>query len=356
MIRRSPPSAGRFSSVLVLCGVLWTASSLRSQEVSAFQALVDLEARFEAAFAEINEPIAKLNGAYVDALHRLLSSETSAGKLDAALQVKTEIDGFGDGGGYNAADFAKRKTEHAAVAGMRTKYLAERQRLRGLGRRSRDDLARSYQAALASLEQEQTRLGNLEAAIAARNARAALDEDPRLMEEGQDASGSGAFRGRVHVVAKGEIELRYNGAKLPFRNVSRERNKYVDGTSEVVEFRSGGVLAVKMRSTVVYRSLILCLESEDGDIAVPVALGDYRYLGSNLPDKDLDLDGERLAAIELRPENGIADADMAAMWNGKSISTQSRASSEWIKSGPGTDWHCYAVQIREDMPRPVAQP
>src|SRR5690606_11727310 len=79
-----------WTAALLLCGMAWTAPSARSEESAAIQAFADLETRFEEAFAKIDEPVAKLNTAYVDALHRLLSSETAAGKLDAALQVKTE--------------------------------------------------------------------------------------------------------------------------------------------------------------------------------------------------------------------------------------------------------------------------
>lgn len=326
----------------------WSAPPARSQEAAAIQPFLDLEARFEDALAKVDEPVAKLNSSYGDALNRLLTSETAAGKLEAALQVKAEIEGFGDGSDFNAAAFEKRGTEHPAVAGMRTKYLAERQRLRGAGKRSRTELVKNYQTALVALEQEQTRLGNLDAALAARNARAALDQDPRFQD---DPAGPGAFRGRVHVVAKGEVELRYNGTRLSFRNLSKDRNKYVDGTSEVVEFQPGGILVVKMRATAVYRALIVCLESEDGSLSIPVALDDYRYLGVSLADKDLNLDAEGFAEIEVRPGSGTADADMAAMWNGKSISAQSRISSEWIQSGPGSEWHSYAVRIRDDMPQ-----
>src|SRR5690606_39716107 len=116
------------------------------------------------------------------------------------------------------------------IAAMRTKYLAERKRLWNIGRKSRADLQRSYQSALVALEQEQTRLGSLEAALAARNARAALAEDARFSSD-DPAAGPGSFRGRIHLVAKGEVELRHNGSRLPCRNAFPARNKYTDGTS-----------------------------------------------------------------------------------------------------------------------------
>lgn len=315
------------------------------------QPLAELEKRFEEAYAQVQEPITRLNASYADALTRLLASETAAGKFDAVLQVKEEIEGFGDGSEFSADSFRKRKTAHPSIAAMRTKYLTERKRLWNVGRKSRADLLRNYQTALASLEQEQTKLGNLEVAHAARNARTALDGDARFSSD-DPAEGPSAFRAKIHLVAKGEVELRHNGSRLSCRNIFPDRTKYTDGTSGDISVKAGDVVVVSMKSTAVYRSFILSIESEDGRTAIPVACADFRYLGADLGERALNPDPEALAMIDDSPEAGTPDADMSAMWGGKSLSSASRSGSEWVRCGPGAVWHSYGVLIREDMLRP----
>ncbi len=352
---REPSSPGAFAAVwlLGLLSFLGSALAVFSQEAPEDPELANLQASFEAAYARIHEPIANLNAAYARALDGMFKSESAAGHLDEALQVKAEIDGFGDGSEFDVERFGERATENRELSAMRRKYLAERERLRNLSRGSREKLLKDYQTALNSIQQARTRDGAVEVALAARNIREALDKDPRFVEGPEVPSGNRSFEGRVHFVAKGDVEMQWNGSRLSFRNVSDDRDKYIDGTSVPQMMRAGDVLTFRMRATAVFRSFILAIESEDDKIAVPIVLDDYRYLGVDLDERDLNLDPEAILQVIDKPEPGEPDNNMAEMWNEKSVSEISHRRSEWAKSGPSADWHTYVVVIRQDMFTPI---
>jgi hypothetical protein len=320
-----------------------------SQETPATPALADLQSRFDEDMARLNQPISQLNTSYLEALKRLMSSETASGKLDGALQVKTEIEDFGDGTDSTIDTFKARETDHPAIRSMRAKYLTERERLWSLGKRGREFLLVNYRAALTTLEEDLTKQENLDGAITVRKARDALDRDPRFHEGVAPAGTSASLEARVHFVAKGDVELRHNGTKLSHRNTSSERSKYIDGTSSDASFSVGDILVVRMKATAVNRGFVMSIEGIDGKAAIPVTVDDYRYLGGAISGKEANPDIETLIKIVTRPERGPADPDMATMWSEKPISDRSRAGSEWIKCGPGEDWHHYAVLLKAEM-------
>ncbi len=325
-----------------------------SQEKSAEPTFADLQVRFDEAAARVNQPITQLNISYTEALKRLLASETAAGNLDGALLVKAEIEKFADGIDFSPKSFTSKHSEHPTIRGMQITYLAERERLWNLSKRSREELLKNYRTTLTSLEQEHTKRENFDAALAVRKAREALNQDPRFHEGISSARVPESFPARIHFIAKGEVELRLNGERLPYRNASPDRYKYIDGTSGDAKFSVGEIIVVSMRATAVYRGFVMTIESTDGKTAVPVKLNDYRYLGGALDGRELNPDIETFDKIANRPDEGAADPDMATMWGEKPISALSRAGSEWIKCGPGEDWHHYAVLLRSEMLLPVS--
>jgi len=326
-----------------------------AQETTANEPLIKLQKGFDAAYAKVEQPILKLNANYVKALERLFKQESSASRLDSALQVKAEIAGFGDGSGFDPEAFAERSTENSALSNLRRKYRQERERLRNLGRNARGELLGKYQAALQSLEDQQTTSGQVEMALLVRQTREALDSDVRFMDGPGAVADDRSISCQVHFVAKGDIEFTLNGGRISYRNVADQRKKYVDGTVRPIMVRVGDILQFKMRSEVVFRSLIIALESEDGSVAIPIKIDDYRYLGVGKDVGSKILEAEDILQMTERPATGDPDYLMADMWLAKKISATSRDESDWIKIGPSNDWYHYVVVIRSEMLQQVRE-
>jgi len=329
------------------------AISVSAQDAKENEPLIKLQQSFDLAYENGNKPIAELDVSYKQALQRLFKAESSASKLDSALQVKAEIDGFGNGSNFSPEAFKERQTDNPALSSLRRKYLAERDRLRNLGKKAREELLAKYQTALQSLESQQTQSGQVELALQVRNVREALAEDARFNDEGGVVAGNRSVSCQVHLVAKGDIELTLNGSRLSYRNVADQRKKYVDGTVRPTMVRAGDILRLKMRSEVVFRSLIIGLESEDGDLAIPIKLDDYRYLGIGDDVGEKLSKPEEILRLSERPDLGNPDHLMSDMWLAKSFSKECRDQSEWIKIGPSSEWYHYVVVIRDDMFVPV---
>ena len=310
-----------------------------------------LEQNFELAYARINKPVSQLNESYSSALERLFKAESGAGRLDSSIQVKKELEDFDDGSEFDSAVFTKRGTKNQVLEEVRRKYLSERDRLHNLNRDSRGKQVNRYRDMLKKYELEQTKLGKVEVAITARKLRENLDKDPRFPSFMEALSTHPAFEGVIRFVGKGDIELHLNGARVSFRNKADERSTYVDGKSRPQRFRIGDVLRIKMRTSAVFRSLIMTIESNDDAIAIPIKQEDYRYQGAGIDTSDIKL--ETIMRIESRPESGNPDVNMSKMWEEQTMSVVSRNNSEWMKLGASGDWHTYYVVIKKDMLLPA---
>jgi len=310
-----------------------------------FEIVKDLQRRFDASFRQVHQPITDLGQAYSKALKRLLESETAKGDLDAVMQVRREIEAFGDGAEYSALTFLARTTSHGPLEELRTKYLQERERLWNSDRQAREALIPYFQKVYSTAKEEQTRLGNVEAALALREALEALESDPRFEEPPRQ----GTFPAKLHLVAKGEVLLMHNGVPLPYENAAQDPAKFVDGTTGDLLVAPGDVILLRMRSRFLYRAFKVALEGTGGSIAVPVGLADVRHLGTSSDGEPPILEAEAVLKIAKRPEEGRPDDEMVAMWNEKPLSDQARESSEWAKCGEGQVWHDYAIVVREEM-------
>lgn len=339
------PGRGHCRTFLLI-GFIAIVTAVAAQEENTGPSLPQVTARFDESLALVNQPITALNQSYEDALQRLMAAEKDKGNLDGALQVQEEIERFGDGSAFDSAAFAPKPTDHPSLAAMKAKYLSERARLWNAGKRSRDELLKNYLAWLGQKEKDLTRLGKLEEAVEIRQLGEALGEDPRLVEDRASSRPKNSFPAKIRFVAKGDVELRHNGARLQYRNSAPDRDKYIDGTSTDFNVTVGDVILVRMRSTVVFRSLIMTIESNDGSTAIPVTLNDFRYLGLDVGSSP---EIGSILKVTAKPDRGAADADMATMWAEMSITDLSRAGSEWIKCGPGTNWHTYAILIQGEM-------
>jgi len=349
---RKIPRHERSALAGLLCVVLCASAPVSSAEES----IEALEEKFVAAYDRIHQPIRDLSASFSAALERLFAQETAAGNLDAALEIRNEMDAFGDGSDFDPETFLPRPAQTESLASAKVVYARERERLWQEGGRARADLLNHYAAALTDLERQLTRDSKMEEALKARQVRESLGSDPRFAEDTKRAFDDRPFTGRIHIVAKGEAQLEHNGNRVAFRNTSPERDKYVYGSSRELMVSSGDTILLRMRSTVVFRSFILSIESTDGKVFVPFAVDDFRYLGEGRNAAQIASDREELLRIVARPERGSPDPEMTDAWRKMPLSRTAQAASEWTKSGPGTEWHHYAVVIRPEMLKATAPP
>jgi len=311
--------------------------------------LRELSKGFEEAIERIRLPLAQLDSSYVNALDRLLQSETASGNPNQTVAVKAELNEFQSGTRFDPRRFDARSTDFAPLERLRATYRTERRRLQKSLRKELEILAQSYAARLAEIERSLTRAGDIEAAILVRNARTSMEDDPRLAADSPESEGLAPFNGRLHVVAKAEIEIRHNDRELNYLNSAPldKRHQYTDALTREALFRNGDVIQFRMRSNVVFRSFIATLESTDGSVSVPLRTSDYRYLGAG--DRLPVLDAAAILRVDDLPEPGSPDPVMEQMWRTKPVPASSRHSSEWAKCGPGDEWHTYAVVIDAGM-------
>lgn len=338
-------------------------AEMRGQVAVGNDSLVDLQQQFNLAYAKLIEPVTKLDISYARALKGLFDEETSAGRLDSALKVQTEIDGFNGGRMFDGAAFLKRSTEYRPLEDLRGKYLAARSQMLDASKDSRAAVLVHFESALRKLELSQTQSQELELAVSTRKVRDFIANDPRFQELkiGESATVPSMFAGRFHFVAKGEVEIRHNGDKVSYRNRAKnvdsrgnvrtdDAKNYIDGETRSRDIRVGDVLVIKMRSNVVYRSMIMAFQSNDKSIAIPFTAKDYRYLGEDV--KEVDFDLEKLLAIDRFPDASGGDPSMVSTWADQEIADTTKAASEWIKIGASDKWHCYAVIIQPEMLMP----
>ncbi len=315
-----------------------------------------LEEKFVAAYDRLHQPIWDLSASFSAALERMLAQKTADGDLDATLEIRNEIGAFGDGRDFDTEAFLQRPAEVEALASAKAIYARERERLWNGGAKARAELLGHYATALTELERDLTRSGRTEEALRVRRAREGLDADPRFAGETKRAFNERPFDGRIHVVGKGDIQIEHNGNRVNVRNTAYNRSKYVFGSSRDLRVAAGDVILVKMRGTAVYRSFILSIESADGSVFVPFAVDDFRYLGDGRDAVRLASDREELLRIVARPDLGTPDPDMSDAWRNLPNSQAAQAASEWVRCGPGTEWHHYAAVIRPEMLKATEPP
>lgn len=313
--------------------------------------LLEITKQFDLAYERLNEPLTRLNASYLVALQRLLQQESEAGNLDNALAVRTEIELFGNGDDETLANFNSRPSQVGALEKLRATYRTERIRMRNESKVAREQLRSAYDEKLAALEQEMTRTTDLGRALNIRRARESLTSDRRFLADEDISPSPGLpFKGSLHFVGKGTVEIRHNSARLSYRNLAGERDKYVIGIIRDIELKDGDILLVKMKSNVVFRSFIMAIESDDAKISLPLIVSDYHDLGTDEKKwSGNKFDVKEVQAIEARPESGPADDDMRLAWQQRQINAQTKTASEWMRCGPGDSWHHYAIIIHPGL-------
>lgn len=300
--------------------------------------LEKLKAKYEGARDLANEPIKDLNRKYTEALGKLLESEAASGELDRSLQVKNELEAFGNGEEFDETLFPMDDSTAPALARLRSAYVTQRSLLEKEVAPQFAALQSKYIEALEQLEREHTRLQNFDAAVKIREERESFKVDHDSLE------------GRIHFIVKGEIEMELNGERLSFRDESNNP-QYISGVSRVNTFTVGDVISIKMSSGASFRSLIMAIQSEDGKTGIPVARNHYRILDSESSHGEIEAD--EVATLKAEPGPGPTDRDMATIWNGKSLPEALKSASQWTKLEKQVNWNYYAVAITSDMFLPL---
>ena len=151
---------------------------------------------------------------------------------------------------------------------------------------------------------------------------------------------------RIHVVAKGEIRLTLGDETLGYKD-AQTGAKYVNAITQTYSFKAGEIVFIKMRSTAVYRQLVMAFTSKDGSRSIPVRRSDFRYLGENIDDEKLS--HEEIFTLNNRPEVGSGDPEMKAMWREHALPESVRKKSQWIKLPSKGGWHTFALKITPEM-------
>jgi len=309
--------------------------------------LTQLQESFTGALSRLDKPQSDLKTSFVDALDRLLRDESKKGNLEGAAEVKREIDAFGDGSAFVPENFLARATSNVQLEKLRSTFLAQRSKIDEANALTLGNLADTYRQRLLKIEQEQTRQGNLDLALAARKERERNLNDPRFPKATDEKKIDGAFEGRLIFAGKGEFEIRLNGDQLRIRNEADNRAQYLEGESQPETIKPGDIVVIRMRSFFVFRAFVCGIEAEDGSLAVPFRAEDYRML-------DDSHDVARMEASDIlklpgRPTSDGADSSQVPAWTRRDLSEPIRQKSEWVRMGSGDEWFRCAVVVRDDM-------
>jgi len=161
-----------FVGVIIFAGAL----SAAPQELPR-HSLEELKALFESRNSELMAPVATLDERYAAQLNRLMDEVTRAGKLEDALMVKGEMEGFRSG--TEVAD----KDLFPALGRLREIYTTtHKERLEGV-RKDQLKLMTAYKGQLEELQTQLTQEKKLEDAVAVRSTIKKLDVTIKEIEE-----------------------------------------------------------------------------------------------------------------------------------------------------------------------------
>lgn len=313
----------------------------------AAKPLTSLTNRFEKAYSLTGADLEKLNTSFAAALKRSFDQQTKAGDLDGAVEVKKEIDAFGNGDAFTHDRFATRVSELVPLERLRETYVSQRQRLEVERVKKVQPLLKIYREQLEALEADLTRTGAVELALKARGTREALDKDGRFSGDGIEDVGSKPFRGRLIFAGKGEFEVRVNSERVSYRNDAARETHYVEFDASPRSFKLGDVISVRMRSPFVYRSFVLAIESEDGTLGAPFRRQDYRIVGDQVNLKEMKAD--EVVKLPAAAAAGRPDTQQNPAWHARDINPVTLARAQWVQIGTGDAWATCAVVLSKEM-------
>lgn len=325
------------NSLSVSIAAFFLVSASAEETENPGEALNKLQSQFAGARDLLIEPIHKLNRNYKSALERLLDSEAAAGRLESSVEVRAEIEAFGDGSEFSQRDFEKRTYSSEALVRLREIYTEQRAAAEKNLEGPRKELIAKYTDHLEEFEKTQTRLKNLDVALEARGIRESLLAE-RELEDGYGV--------RLVFAAKGEAEFRYGGSEVSVRTRKSDEH-YTNGESSEFKVEPGSVLTLRFRGSAGFRGLIMALESEDGKVSIPIPRSAYKVTPEEM--YRAEPTAEQIDKLEEFPESGSPDPKMGPLWDGTDLSEATRHASQWIKPRSQEDWNYFAIVIEDSM-------
>ncbi|MCX6875084.1 MAG: hypothetical protein NTW21_14930 [Verrucomicrobia bacterium] len=162
----------------LLIPFLISLSTLAAPAQSLEKLRQSFDERCDQATALRNEQIGKLNASYLAALERLLEKTKTAGRLETALPIHREIEAI-----KAAPANLPPLVDSAAgeLKSMRAKYLDNRQQVLKTHATTLGGLADKMEASLKAREVELTKVGQINDAVAVRELRTQLEQEPDLL-------------------------------------------------------------------------------------------------------------------------------------------------------------------------------
>jgi len=349
---RLPPLFSRTTPTLLLCLVAafaLAAPPLLSQGEPATPLTKGaLQGWFEGAMEEHRAAFDLLNANYLNALQRLLESQTASARLETALQVQEEIKRFGDGTAIDEGLLRERMADSfPELRRLQSTYLNERARIANTQRHGVVEVLREYDRRLAVLQGELTRAGELQEALEVSEEREKLRDHPVLAEVEAAASRTGpTMEGLLSFIVKGEAELYHNGQKIAFRNHADHR-LFVAGQTAPRVFRSGDHIVLHARSPFVNRGIVLGIKARDGSGEIAVKKERWRVMPGDTNPAQVTAD--QLKRSRNTADDGIFDVVGKPLWENFGLAQHDEGGSEWVQTAERVAWVVYGFVLTPEM-------
>lgn len=285
-----------------------------------------------------DEKVQQLNQKYLKQLGQVQRYYTASGNANAALLTRDEILRITDEPNTNSNalkgdDFERlQKIQQLYLSSKKqinATHLAESQRLFALGN-----------GALEKRASELTRKGDLDRVAALTELIPKWSNRPDLKSSPQALVSTGSFTATIHFFFKGDIELFHNGKKLNYE--SDQVQFGTSGISNGIKISEGDVIAFRLRSDAVNRSLIAAVFSENHSRFVPLKLRDYRYIEDI---RGVDVTKDHVKRSKELAKEGRTHTEIEAIWASHRMPDEVKNESEWITIPQKNDWVTYAIKI-----------
>ena len=150
--------------------------------------------------------------------------------------------------------------------------------------------------------------------------------------------------GRIHLVAKGDTELFFNGEPVKYED-SRKDPERTDALSPPLLIAAGDTIAIKFRGTATFRGVLLGITSETDKKIISLPAASYRFLA-----KGSKIEPEFMMPEFIRnqptapPTVGMLDAETMELWQDHGI-----RGSAFIKSDERGVWYAWGIVITREM-------
>lgn len=349
----------------VLAGLLAT-GTVMAQVENKGTALLAVQKAFAQDVGPHLNAYAQLNEGYRKALERLLDEQTKSANLEAAVQVRKEIEAFGNGRNFEEKAFRERMAGSAGtLRSLQNTYLVSHAKITTDVRAPMLAALAAYEQRLTQLQDDLTRTAKLEEAQAVSATREEVKKSPATAihaalaatEAGADFQGlavlpsqsaaEGEINGNLLLVAKGQVELFHNGRKVVVRNQAEHKEHFMCKVPERT-FKEGDTVVLRVHSPVVYRAITAAINRAGKGGQIPIKNAQWRFLGENrdagkLTAEDITASNTMLSSAQ--PDgNGEKDRD------GLGILPVAKGGSDWVKSANQlNNWYCVGFVVTKDM-------